>query len=60
MRRFKKKIYKVVWKYDSTSWFSYTELVKAYDEAQAWKFIRKGHGVPICLDSIEEVQHGKV
>ena len=56
----KKKIYKVVWKYDSTSTVSYTELVKAYDEADAWRLIRKKHSVAITLDSMEETKNGKV
>ncbi len=52
----KKKIYKVIWKYDSISNMSYTELVKACDEAAAWQFVRRRHSVAITMDSIEEVK----
>ena len=51
-----KKLYEVAWKYDSTSTASYTELVKAYDEAHAWKLIKREHGVAISLVDLEEVR----
>ena len=52
----KKKIYKVIWRYDSTSTVSYTELVKACDVADAWKLVRRMHSVAISMDSIEEIE----
>lgn len=51
----KKKIYKVVWKYYSTSSISYTELVKAYDTTHAWEIIKREHSMAISLVSVEEV-----
>lgn len=52
----KKKIYKLIWKYDSTGNMSYTEIVKACDEAEAWRQIRSRHSVAVTLDSIEELR----
>jgi hypothetical protein len=50
----KKRIYKVVWAYDS--WLApTTEYVKARDIAQAWNKIRRQHGLPITCISVEEV-----
>jgi hypothetical protein len=49
----KKKLYKVVWKYDSTSGIYYTEIVKAYDVAHAWQLIKGAHATSITLVSIE-------
>lgn len=50
------KLYRVVWKYDSTSPASYAEFVSATDVAEAWARVRRGHGIPIHCDSIEEVE----
>ena len=52
----KKKIYKVIWKYDSASTLSYTEIVKAYDIADAWAKIRRMHNVAISLESVEALE----
>ena len=52
----KKKIYKVIWKYDSASTLSYTEIVKAYDIAGAWAKIRRMHNVAISLESVEALE----
>ena len=51
-----KKIYKVIWKYDSTSTVSYTEIVKAHDIADAWAKIRRTHSVAISLESAEVLE----
>ena len=52
----KKKIYKLIWQYDTPSQYSYTELVKAYDPAHAWKIIKRGYATAISLISVEEVR----
>lgn len=52
---FKKKLFKITWKYGSTSTVSYTEIVKARDIADAWAKIGQGHGIAISLESWEEV-----
>ena len=49
----KKKIYKVIWKYHSTSNTSYTEIVKAYDVAHAWQLIKSSHASSVSLVNIE-------
>lgn len=51
-----KKIYKVIWKYGSTSTMSYTEIVKARDIADAWAKIRRTHSVAISLESAEVLE----
>jgi hypothetical protein len=51
----KKKQYKVVWKYGSSSVDSYTEIVKAYDEAHAWQIIKREHAVAIALVNVEAI-----
>ena len=50
----KKKIYKVVWRYDAIC-STYTEIIKAYDMADAWSRVRKQHGIPIDLVEIERL-----
>ena len=50
------KTYKLVWQYATTSPDSYTELVKAYDPAHAWEIVKRGHGIPISLVSVEEAR----
>ena len=49
------KLYRVVWKYDSTRLEEYAEYVLALDEADAWARVRCSHGIPIHCHSIEEV-----
>lgn len=51
----KKKIYKLIWQYDTTSPY-YTELVKAYDQAHAWKIVKQSHCIAITLVSVEELR----
>lgn len=51
----KKKQYKVVWKYGSSSIDSYTEIVKAYDEPHAWQIVKHGHAVAITLVSVKAI-----
>ena len=57
---FKKKIeyklYRVVWKYDSTRPEKYAEYVNAADKADAWTRIKRSRCVAIHCDSIEEVK----
>ena len=48
-----KKIYKVVWTYDSFCPPT-TELVKAKDMYNAWNKIRKRHALPITLIEVSE------
>lgn len=50
------KIYRVVWKYDSTRPEEYAEYVSAIDKADAWARVRRGHNNFIHCDSIEEVK----
>lgn len=50
------KLYKIVWKYNSNHGAAYTEIVKACDIADAWSQLSKGHGIPISLESWEEVR----
>lgn len=50
----KKKLFKIVWKYDSTSTYTYTEIIKAYDIADAWAKLSSDHGIPISMESWEE------
>ena len=51
------KLYRVVWKYDSTSPMSHAEFVSATNIADAWARIRKSHGsASIHCESIEEIQ----
>ena len=52
-----KKIYKIVWKFSSTSAESYTDLIKANDAADAWERIRGRRGVPITLVGYEELHN---
>lgn len=49
----KKNIYRVVWKYDSTSRASYTEYVKAKDAAEAWHKIAKQHYAIHCEEVVK-------
>ena len=49
----KKKLSKGVWKYDSTSTMSYTEIVKACDVAHAWQLIKSSHASSVSLVNIE-------
>lgn len=52
----KKKIYKLIWQYDTPSPYSFTELIKAYDPAHAWKIVKRIHSIDISLVSVEEVR----
>ena len=49
----KKKLYKIVWRYDPLS-HCHTEIVVAKDHAKAWKKIKKEHAINIDLVSLEE------
>ena len=49
------KLYRVVWKYESTRPEEYAEYVSATDKADAWARVRRSHGIPIHCHSIEEV-----
>ena len=50
----KKKLYKIVWRYDSLS-YCHTEIVVAKDPARAWKKIKKEHAINIDLVLLEEI-----
>jgi hypothetical protein len=52
----KKKIYKLTWQFDTPSQYSYTELIKAYDQAHAWAIVKRAHSTAISLVSIEEIK----
>ena len=49
------KLYRVVWKYESTRPEEYAEYISALDKADAWARVRDSHGIPIHCHSIEEV-----
>lgn len=51
----KKKLYKIMWKYGSDSADTYTEIIKAYDIADAFGRVTRLYG-PIFLESWEEVR----
>ena len=53
--KYQYKLYRVVWKYESTRPEEYAEYVSALDKADAWARIRRSHGFPIHCHSIEEV-----
>lgn len=55
-KKSKYKLYRVVWKYDSTRPEEYAEYVSAIDTADAWARVKHGHGIPIHCHSIEEVK----
>lgn len=44
----KKKIYRVIWAFDSNTSFTHTEYVKAVDTADAWHQIAKQHYAIDC------------
>ena len=51
MSWFKKKyVYKVVWAFDSNTSFTYTEYVKASNEAEAWQKIACQHYAIDCRE----------
>lgn len=50
-----KKLYKVVWRYDSFCTPT-TEIVAAKDPAHAWKKIKKQHSLSIDLVSLKEIK----
>lgn len=52
----KKNLYKIVWGWNSPSYYSYTEIVKARDAAHAWSKIRRKHCIDISLISLEEIK----
>ena len=56
MMRFfsKKKLYKIVWRYDPLC-HCHTEIVTATDPARAWKKIKKEHAINIDLVLLEEI-----
>ena len=56
----KKKLYKVVWSWDNSYYYSYTEIVKAKDPAHAWKKICRHHVYTINLVSLEEINMNKL
>ena len=55
-----KKIYKIVWKFSSSSTDSFTELVKADDLADAWALVKMEHSLPISLISCEEIYNSYI
>ena len=50
----KKKLYRVVWKYDLPE-CSYKEIIKAADSYHAWRSVQREYTFPISLVSIEEL-----
>ena len=44
----KKYIYRVIWAFDSQTYITHTEYVKASDEAEAWSQIAKQHYAIDC------------
>lgn len=51
----KKKLYKVVWRYNSFC-TPHTEIVAAKDPAHAWKKVKREHAIHIDLVSLKEIQ----
>ena len=54
MSLFKKKIYKIFWKYQSGS-AQYLDIIKACDIAAAWNKLKNDHGSYITIESWEEI-----
>lgn len=51
----KKKLYKVIWRYDAFC-IPTAEIVAAKDPAHAWKKIKKQHSLSIDLVSLKEIK----
>ncbi len=49
----KKKIYRVIWAFDSYTSLTHTEYVKATDIADAWRQIAEQHHAIDCRSVIE-------
>ena len=53
LRNKSKKVYVVVWRYDSFC-HPTTELIKAKDAYSAWRKIKRQHGISIDLIEVRE------
>ena len=53
----KKKIYRVIWAFDSQTIITHTEYVKANDAADAWRQIAKQHYAIDCrfIAEVDEI-----
>ena len=49
-----KKLYKLTWSYHEGG-YKYTEVVRAYNQAHAWKIVKRQHPISITLVCLEEV-----